>query len=183
MSFLSRLFGSKGGKEPDTSDVTSMPGIEVMLRRHLTRLDAFAKGRPDGRGLEQLCQQLLRPARLAFTVAEIAKQIQPSQSKQLNSSTTGSDNEWFVAITVSPWLMPDDVRAHIPNGYLALLDQLVAPALSGPKRPHIAHWIYCTNGERAGVHLTLIPDADRVPAPTILAQDLLTPSERRQAGI
>jgi len=183
MSWLGNLFG-KHGKESDqdTLNVTTAAGIETMLRTHLKRLDAY-QGRPGAKELRHLSNQLLEGDRWSFAVESIRQSISDSLSKNGFSHATKLFSDWYIAVTICPWLAATEVRTHLERGYPALLGELTNPAYAQPSGRHVAHWIYCTDGKQAGVHLTLVPNPKVVRAIAVIAEDLLTPNERREMGI
>lgn len=184
MGFLQNLFG-KRGKEGDQGamDVTTATGIETMLRAHMRRLDSAGQGHPGANDLRQLCMQLLEDDRLSFTIESIRERLPDAMATRTFSSTTRLFPEWCVAVTVCPWLLADDVRSHLGRGYPALLSELTDPAYAQPGGRHVAHWIYCSDGAQAGVHLTLVPNSKVVRTTAVIAEDLLTPDERRKLGL
>lgn len=181
MSWFSKAFGRYKRGDQGALDVMTASGIETMLRAHLRRLDSAYQGRPGAKDLRRLCDQLLAGDRLSFAVGSIQQNLPDTLAKKAQSNATKLFTDWFVAVTVCPWLTVADVRAHLRGGYLALLGGLTASAQPGGR--HIAHWIYCSDGKEAGVHLTLIPNPKVMRTVYVIAEDLLTPDERKQLGV
>jgi hypothetical protein len=161
----------------DDSDVVSPAGIERMLRAHLERLHQATKGRPGAEGLKSLSGQLLTEPMLSFAVSSIGARL-PAASA--HDSDAEAFPEWYVAVTVCADLSPEVARTKMPGGYLALVSQLLAPA-----QTNAAHWIYCCcDSERAGVHLTMIPNPNGPQtSPPLIAEDFLTTAERQQMNV
>lgn len=101
-------------------------------------------------------------------------------------------------MAILPWLSPVEAREHLPGGYskqlielgtkVAVLDARSpsAAALGILPWTHLVHWIYCCDGTNAGVHMSLVPEAANPQAKrtvAIIAEDLLTPDERKQMGL
>ena len=161
--------------------VASADGITALLVAHLERLEGAARDQ-GSTGLGQLARELKEAKRLAQVVAAVQQALPQAVAREEPVSSSDLTPAWLTAVTVAPWLMPEEVRIHLPNGYLAMLDQLaeLAGGLGGAR--HVVHWIYCTDGVRSGVHLTLIPGRT-IDAENIIAQDLLGPDERRKLGM
>jgi len=187
MDFLRNLFGKK-----QPSDTASELGnknqsmeqkVQVLLSAHLKRLDSAYRGRPHAEGLQQLCKQLSTGEQWLFAVSTIEQQSPHVLSEKEISNATKLTASWFIAVTICPWLTANEVRTQLPGGYLTFLNNLVSPAFIHPEGRHIAHWIWCSDGKESGVHLTLIPNAKVIRTVAVMAEELLTPSERRQAGL
>jgi hypothetical protein len=165
-----------------SADEASTPGgIEFRLRQHIDRLHEHTKGSPGGDGLRALSSELLATSMLSWAVAAIAAKL-PART---GVSSEGCDfDDWYVAVTVCSEVDPPSVAAEMPGGYLAYMNDVTAPAWAHPSGRKVAHWIYCYDGERCGVHLTMIPNP-HLPrtSPPLIAQDLLTTAERRQLNI
>ncbi len=160
-------------------DVVSAAGIERMLRAHLERLSQATRGNPRSDGLKSLTGQLLTEPMLSYAVSAIGERLPANCACD---SDGRSFPEWYVAVTVCADLDPEVVRASMPGGYLALMNRVTAPAWAEPGGRNVAHWIYCCSGAKlAGVHLTMIPNPNRLKnSPPLIAEDLLTAAERQQ---
>lgn len=66
----------------------------------------------------------------------------------------------LLAISVCPWPDPDEFRAHLPGGYLRLLDDVARPVMTqGTPGLDFIHLTYCSGeatGARSGIHKTVI---------------------------
>ncbi len=184
MSWFSKAFGMhKKESDQQALDVMAATGIESMLRAHLKRLDSAHQGRPGADDLRLLGDQLLAADRLSFAVGSIQQNLPDALSKSKLSNASQLFTDWLVAVTVYPWLTADDVKAHLPAGYTALLNELTAPAYAEPGGSHVAHWNYCSDGRQAVVHLTLIPNPKVMRTVAVIAEDLLTRGELGQLGM
>ncbi len=187
--YKSRTFKKPGIVQSQPTQVSTLPEdyeikrIKTMLMAHLERLNSLLQRNPDGAVLKQLCKDLSTGEQWSFAVSFIGQQMPLALSGKEISSATKLTAEWFIAVTVCPWLMPVDVRPHLPGGYLTLLNKLTDPAFTIPEGRHVAHWIYCSDGKEIGVHLTLISNPKVGRIMTILAKDLMTESELQTAGV
>lgn len=182
-------------QRPEVSDVNINPvvtdeiavGIENLICRHLARMCGELQGHPQFQDLPKVRDQLASDEKLSFTVEAIQRKLPDCLSTKELATESRLFSDWFVAVTICPWLMPDEIRPHLPQGYLALLNQVTLPAYAASNAGgrHVAHWMYCTDGRRDGVHLTLIPNTvNRAwQIQPIIAQDFLSPDERRQMGM
>jgi hypothetical protein len=166
---------------PD-DDVVGPAGIERMLRAHLERLQRVTRGNPGSEGLRSLSEQLLAEPMLSYAVSAIGARLPASRAC---ASDGRSFSDWYVAVTVCDEIDPGAARAGMRGGYLALMNEVTAPAWAEPGGRNVAHWIYCCSGEKlAGVHLTMIPNPNRPRiSPPLIAQDFLTPAEASQLHI
>jgi hypothetical protein len=171
--------------QADDSDVTSPAGIERMLRAHVERLYQATEGYPGGAGLRTLSGQLLTEPMLSFAVSSIGARLPAAAGASDSDKRDFPESEWYVAVTVCADLLPDVARTRMPGGYLALVSQLIAPAQTLPGGRNAAHWIYCCcDSERAGVHLTMLPNPNRPQtSPPLIAPDFLTAAERQQLNM
>jgi hypothetical protein len=184
MNFMHKLSGKKeAAQSEEVLDVKTAVGIEQLLRAHLKRLCSAYQGRPGAGDLQWLCDQLLTGERLPFTVTSIEQRLPATLEEKAPSDATRLFTDWFVAVTVCPWLAATEVRANLRSRYLELLTTLTNPAYAQPGGRHVAHWIYCSDGKKAAVHLTLVPNPNVIRTVAVMAEELLTPDERRQMGL
>lgn len=183
--------------QPVTQEVTSVAGIEAMLRAHQTNLINMLTARKETSRLQKLCDTLVKDRCLSFAVTEIQTHLPEvlANSTRFENLLFIQEANCYVAILVLPAVAPADAMAYVPNGYLAVLGRylqnlrFIPNNILGDKPPkhwaHLGHWIYCCDGKQAGVHLSLVVDVqDPNPGKQfIIAQDLLTPDERKQLGL
>lgn len=159
-------------------------GVRKMLEVHIARLSKLFQGRPEEQETLRFIRRIVADELLTYAVDQISQKMPESLAEKKAIHTTGELGEWFMAITICPWLKPEEVKAHLGQGYMELLDTLTRSGLNMPGGRNIAHWIYCSDGEQAAAHLTLIPNPQGTYiGAVVLAQDLLTPLERQQAGL
>jgi hypothetical protein len=158
--------------------------VRGLLQEHIVRLSQMFQGKPKEQENLRFIQGVIADDLLAFAVDQITQKMPAAYAEKKISHATSEFGEWFIAITLCPWLTPAEVKTHLGQGYMKLLDELTRPALNVPGGRNVAHWIYCSNGERAGVHLTLIPNPQGLyKEVVVLAQDLLTLQECQQVGL
>jgi hypothetical protein len=175
---MKRKTSGPGKADASADDVMSPAGIERMLRKHLDRLHETSQNWPGAEGLKSLTLQLLTEPMAGWAVSAIEARL-PATSACESDGKAFSD--WYVAVTVCPDIDPDVARLSMPGGYLALMNRVTAPAWDLPGDRNVAHWIYCCDGEVAGVHLTMIPNPNKPRiSPPLIAQDLLSAAERQQ---
>jgi hypothetical protein len=189
-------------KDSDVPNAAS--DIENLLRNHLKRLKSKMSSHPGAAEIERAIAYLLQVEPLSFTVSTIEKNLAEAlaEKKALETSfyfpsQLGEAGNWIV-VTVFPWLTPAEVRANLPSGYSQKLKELdvkvgaidIRPPTELAKRPlvwtNLVHWIYCSDGHEAGVHLTYVPQASNPRARrsfVLVAEDLLTPEEKRKMGM
>gem|GEM_PF-1770858 len=193
----------KKQKEKTIPAIMTAPGIELALRNHLEHLQSDYGNNPGADKLRRICAQLLAEEQLGFIVKSISENLPHalSEKKPYETSelfTKFAESGYFVAVTIFPWLTPEEVIEFSDEGYSKKLIELgtkmavidfrspEASALGILPWTHLVHWIYCCDGEDANVHLTLIPEsvnpeADRTVF--IIADELLSPAEKRQMGL
>lgn len=98
-------------------------------------------------------------------------------------NTSASAPNLCLAITVCPWLRPDEFRAHVPGGYPGLLDQVCPPAIA-QGAANFVHLIYCTGNApgAAGLHMFLATTGSE-HVTVSLPLDLLTAEELSRFGV
>lgn len=192
----SALLGGRPGDNPQSAAPVrpivspeekwdSSAGVEKLLREHVARLSELFNGRADVREAQVFIRQVLAEDLLAFAVQQISSKLPDAMAREEILHEMKMFPDWFVAVTICPWLLPEEVKAHLEKGYLDLVNNLAGPAWNAPEAKNLVHWIYCFNGRQAAAHLTLMPNS-KGPyrnAATVIAQDLLTPEERRQVGL
>jgi hypothetical protein len=203
MSFLKNLFGKKEtAKETaeETAIVMTAVEIEKKLRAHLAYVEYTSRSRPGYKELYDMSKPLQSDEQLAFVVKSIHKNLPLALANKARYDGTQvftgiEKSSYFVAVTVFPWLKPAEILSHIPGGYSKLMVELGAKvAILDNRSPseaelgilpwtHLVHWIYCCDGEWAKVHMSFISEAAKPQAKRsviIVAEDLLTPTERKQ---
>jgi len=170
----------KAAAEP-LGKIDDVKQIEKLLRNHFARITSELKLPPGADSPTTVFKDLLKSDCLTFTVDTIGQNLGRSLQQKQVLSDTAFIGEYFVAVTTCPWLNADEVRSHLSGGYVQFLDGLTKFSM-GPNRKPIAHWIFCSNGAVHCAHLTLIPNPN-TRVPTILATDLLGPSEKQQLNI
>jgi len=185
--FRSKQFQTKptplgAGITPAKHD--SPESVKELLKAHIVRLNGMYRGKPDEQQSLRFIQQVLNNDLLTFAVDQIAQKIPNAMAEKKVLQSTGTFGEWFMAVSICPWFKPEDVKANLGQGYMELLNGLAGPALNTPGGKNIAHWVYCSNGNQASVHLTMMPNPKGSSKGTVvLAQDLLTPQERQKVGL
>ena len=151
-----------------------------MLGQHLDRLHEATQGAPGAEGLKSLTLQLLTEPMVGWATSAIASRLPATGGCE---SDAKAFPEWYVAISVCPDIDPDAARLGMPGGYLALMNQVTAPAWALGDL-NVAHWIYCCDGKVAGAHLTMIPNPNKPRiSPPLIAQDFLNATERQQLNV
>lgn len=166
------------------TEQNSPEGVKALLKEHIVRLNRMFQGKPGERENLRFIQQVLTDDMLTFAIDQIVQKIPEALTEKRALQSTETFGEWFMAVSICPWLNPEDVKANLGQEYMELLNELAGPALSTPGGKNIAHWVYCSNGNQAAAHLTLMPNPKGTyKGAVVLAQDLLTPRERQQAGL
>jgi hypothetical protein len=163
---------------------SSPGGIEQMLREHMARLATLFQGRPGEREALAFLNRVLDADLLTYAVDAIHRTMPDAVAAGEIRHDTRTVADWFVAVTVCPWLLPEEIQPHMEGGYLRLINDLSGAAVNSPGGKNVIHWIYCYNGSRAAAHISLLSNP-QAPShvPTVIAQDFLTAEERRQVGL
>ena len=136
----------------------SPESVKGLLKAHIVRLNGMYRGKPGEQESLRFIQQVLNDDLLTFAVDQIAQKIPEALAEKKVLQSTGTFGEWFMAISICPWFKPEDVKANLGQEYMELLNRLAGPALNTPGGKNIAHWVYCSNGNQASVHLTMMPN-------------------------
>ena len=180
------------------AEIASAAGIQATLQAHLDRLQAFYSIRPGADTLQQICTSLMTGRLREFTVSTIEHALPHAlRDERLMTETLdcpqAAQAGYFIAVTVIPRLDPEAAQELLPGSYLSYVDTLmeamgncedISPreeTLGVTPWAHFIHWVYCCDGARAQVHLTLITEALKKGSReiAILAEDLLTPQEQQ----
>jgi hypothetical protein len=163
----------------------SPEGIGQLLQEHVEWLSKKFQGWAGEKENQEFFHQLLADNMLAFASGKISQNISESlaQKKVLHAVQTIGD--WYIAVTVCPWLNPDEVKANLGKGYMDILEDIAGPAFLIPEGKNLAHWVYCFNGSQVSVNLTLIPNpkGSGYKGVMVFAEELLTPQERQKVGL
>ena len=90
----------------------------------------------------------------------------------------------LVAVTVFPGWTPEQVRELLPDGYVALVQELAESYQQPEDKFHVAHWVFASDGSLSSVYLTIIPNPDTdKDAPALIARELLSEQERTNLGV
>ena len=169
----------------DTIDYTDTLGIEQMLCIHVKTGIHHSSSQPGVNVLMGLLNELLKTGCLTFAVQAIKRNLTLSLDDREFHHETSVIGDYIIAVTTCPWLKVSEVRVHMPDGYLRLMNNLTEPACRQYAGKHVAHWIYCSDGKQAAAHLSFIPNPAKVDTSLtfpILAVDLMTQAEKAQLG-
>jgi hypothetical protein len=184
---LGETLGGQTSRKPAKLQAESWgspAGIEKMLDEHMARLANLFRGRPGEGEAQTFLDGAMEDRLLSFAVDAVHRNIPDAMLGAEIRHDSQMFPEWFVAVTVCPWLLPEEVKPHLDGGYLNLINTLSGPAVNMPGGRNILHWIYCYDGIHAAAHVSLMPNP-QAPGhnPAVIAQDLLTAEERRQVGL
>ncbi len=173
--FLARWLSSSRTKPetPSPQDRTA----EDLMRRHLARVVESATVQPHP--AVSVCRALASPAILEW----IRNSIAMNRSKSLAGDREYTDSTQIdglcLLVTTVPKVFPEQARAYFPHGYIVFVDAQIQQAGFRIGAADIAHWIYCHDGDEAGVHLTLF----LTKGTPVVPLDLLTQKERSMIGM
>jgi hypothetical protein len=89
---------------------------------------------------------------------------------------------YHTVIHLVPSSVHDQARRLLGGSYMQAVDPLLRDA--DRSRDHFVHWVFCMDREFTNLHLTFVPRQDQMSIlPSILAVDLLTPTERASVGL
>jgi hypothetical protein len=159
--------------------------IMGLLQQHIERMCSLFSSNPALEDMPSLAEELISSENAEYALSTIARGLPAALRGMELVSDSRVFVDWVVGITVCPWLDPNEGRSRMPGGYLAQLERLTTFDDFARKGKHGAHWIFCTDGQRTGVHLTLVPNPNRktLRAQPVLAIDFLTDQERRAIGM
>lgn len=127
----------------------------------------------------QLIAQIMSGAEFAFAVDSMLENLPACLAEQSPRSAVRQFSGTLVAVTVFPVWMPEQVRALLPDGYIALIQELAAPFHEAGEKTPMAHWAFTSDGNLTSVYLTVIPNPETdMEAPALIARELLSPQER-----
>jgi hypothetical protein len=152
--------------------------IENTIRSHMDRMIQTVQNTPNS-GLASHWQSLLSPPVLAFTQKKIATELQKSLANDEHSWKSHCIGGLFLILSTVPVVNPTYARTYFQGSYWKFLDTMVQNSGIKIGSTNIAHWIYCYDGSRAGLHLTFLPKGGTA----VVAQDLLTEVEKSQIGL
>ncbi|HET9914184.1 MAG TPA: hypothetical protein VFQ13_19980 [Anaerolineales bacterium] len=152
--------------------------VEDLMRKHVARITDHPAFKSDA-NVVAFYRSLLSPAPLLFAQKTIAANLQAVFDGDQQYTEAQWIGDTFVMISIAPRLAPTSARGYFQGGYLKFLDVQLQQAGVQIGTTNIAHWIYCTDGKEAGVHLTAFPRVGQ----RMVALDLLTNMERSQIGL
>ena len=156
--------------------------VQNLIKNHLKRLtkdfgkhQSFATAKPD-------YDCLLRSDTLAITKAVVKKELQNSLRDDQHHWQTHRLSDLILIVSTVPATQVWAARSYFHPSYMEFLDTQLRTIFTQEKKIIVAHWTFCSDGQRTGIHLTFIPK-DSKEGMTLLAQDLLTDAEKSQLGL
>jgi hypothetical protein len=153
--------------------------IGALLVQHLKRL--FNQHR-DSRALGPALAEwrvLVEPGNLEWASEALAETMQAALRTGTAATRSRRASDLLLVATAVPALDPNIARRYFEHGYMAFLDTqgFPNPLSSAPR----AHWVLCSDGSRALIHLTHLPRDTKAIA--TLAHDLMDDQEKRAFGM
>ena len=192
MGILRWLFGGKQKPERAAGDGGPEAEVQRIIERsfaeHLSRMQAQHRGHRAYSFMKPRWDKLLRPEVMAFAVAAADQQMRQSVAEDAHHHQGRHFGDLYVAVSTVPAVDIAQARRYFPGGYFEFMDVLLNEAQFGDGQVDLAHWIFCYDGRRQAMHLTYMPAMglvhDHGPRTlSVLAQDLMTASEKAQARI
>ena len=151
--------------------------VEDSIRTHISRMIQAVQNTPNS-AMELEWRRLLHPTILAFTQKTILKELQKSLSANQHLWQSRHFDDVYLIISTVPIVDPTKARNYFQGGYLKFFDAQVQNSTIPIGSCNFAHWIYCCDGNRAGLHLTFLPKGGTA----VLALELLSDVEKSQLG-
>jgi hypothetical protein len=153
--------------------------IRLALRRHLEKLAREKSSEPGFGSVAPLLKGLVAGAKLTFATEAVAELWPEAASGSTLRSTGREFDDCYVGVDVLPTVEAVRWPAMFrPAGYLEHLNRFEpARILRGQA---LAAWCFCSDGTQAVVHLTFMGPGGVM---NIMAQDLMTPLERKEVGL
>lgn len=161
---------------------------EALLKQHLSRLKTEYAQRHGFATMQSRWDKLLLPEVFAWSVNAMHCELQKSMIDGDHHAQGRRFEGLYVAVSTVPTMVLLKVKASFHGGYSGFLNSLINTSGFTTEECDLAHWVYYTDGKEQMVHLTFLPSWNliRTQGPhtiTVLAQDLMTEAEKREAGI
>ena len=161
--------------------------IERGMSAHYERVMAYYRASPAFDEMEYYLEKLMKPDFLEFTIGTInekIKQLRHEGFKHLHGSKSFSDT--YLTVSIIPAINPTEAAGYFDKGYLDFFSGLVQESGWGAGGVNVANWIACLseNGQLM-YHFSYYPmkPEDEDNFYPLLAQDLLTETEKQQIGM
>lgn len=151
---------------------------EGIMRHHLSRLKDFLADNPRS-AIIPICETLSLPHVFSYVQSIIAAISPESIAESQHCWKSQRANDIYLIVSAIPVTIPSRVKNYFDGGYLRFFDDRIKDFAIQIGKVNIVHWIYCYDGIRTGVHLTIYPKKGE----PIIAYDLLTDSEKSQLNI
>ncbi len=152
--------------------------VKELMRNHIARITDHPAFKSNA-GVVAFYRSLLSPAPLSFVQRTVAANLQAVLDSDQQSTETQQIGGTFVILSIVPQLVPNRARVYFQDGYLHFLTTQLLQAEVEIGATSIVHWIYCTDGTEAAVHLTAFPKVGQ----RMVALEMLTNAERSQIGL
>ena len=157
--------------------------LKGMLSRHIQRfIDAY----PEHDLMHKTWKALINGPTLDFTVAALGEESLSALSEGAHTYQTKNFPGFFVIASAIPCGNLSEAPGYFDGGYLGFLNAIFEESGYMSGGINLAHWTLCSSPEETpSVHLTFIPDKFLAGQKTIslMAQDLMTESEKREMGM
>ena len=127
---------------------------------------------------EAIAKKLLRTDILTFTVKVVVDELQESLKNDQQRSQSRKFSDLCLIISIVPVLDAIQARSYFQGQYLTFVEDRLRDIGGEFGKNNIAHWVLCSDGNKMGVHLTLIPAETQ--GLFLFAHEMLSDSERAQ---
>jgi len=164
---------------------SSIEYLEKSLKQHLSNMYRHYSSSKGFNKMKNKWDKLLRPEILEFTTSSIIKNIKDSLLNLKHNVKSQSFGYIYIVVSTLPVINTIKAKTYFSNGYFGFMDSQIQKSNYGIGNIDLAHWIICCDGKEQAIHLTfMVATKDQgFGAINVLAQDLMTDSEKLQAGI
>jgi hypothetical protein len=139
---------------------------------------------PEANATRQVVAGITDGMEFSYAVEQVVENFSACLTDHISHSSAQLFTNILVAVTVIPAWTQEEVRSLLPNGYVSLVQDLAGPFKALEQQPHLAHWVFTSDGNLSSVYLTVIPSPDTdKDAPALIARELLSAQEREDLGV
>jgi tetratricopeptide (TPR) repeat protein len=154
---------------------------EDIIRAHLDRMARLYKKQPGFTITDAVSKRLLQTEVLSFTLKAMTDKLQESFQNNRHHWQSRRFGDLCLIVSVVPALDAAKARTYFQGKYLPFTEDQLKVLGGEFGQVNFAHWVLCSDGNKMGVHLTIIPAAQG--GMLLFAQEMLTEKEQVDLGL
>jgi hypothetical protein len=154
---------------------------EDIIRHHLYRMEHEFKKQPGFAITNAIAKKLLRTDVLTFTLKTMTNELPESFNDNSHHWQSRKFSDLCLIVSIVPALESSEARTYFQGRCLAFVEDQLRDIGGEFGQNNIVHWILCSDGNKMGVHMTIIPAGQ--DGLFLFALEMMTEEEKARLGL